>query len=291
MGRNSLILRIWEAQQREIIARNWRSQQGWHCAKRSDKNRLLIKQFQKCRTTSMETTYARQLNDCYLSETRFAERANAIPVFLFFTCARNNSSDCGKRFIPSMIQRTLKFTLVWDGYQCTRSHPISDSDPCSLGLIADARVTKAAHHTPESANQICFPPSCSVLPSHTPAHWLHRCMCTLWYPESMHTLGTCASVNLSRAWGHGCCEIRTPFSISNYSLIWCDWCPLKTSCTRVRLWFSKNQFSLWVLFLMRSIHCTAITCAYFDFPFFIPLIEPSTAYLHELPGTLSWTHG
>ncbi len=52
-------------------------------------------------------------------------------------------------------------------YQCTPSHPFSDSDPRLLGLIADAIVTKAAHHTPESANQICFPPSCSVLPSHT----------------------------------------------------------------------------------------------------------------------------
>ncbi len=96
-----------------------------------------------------------------------------------------------KQFIPKH-DSTKHLTLLWCemSYQYTHAHPMSDSDPCSLGVIADARVTKAAHHTPESANQICFPPSCSVLPSHTPAHWLHRCMCTLWHPENMNVLST-----------------------------------------------------------------------------------------------------
>ncbi len=98
-----------------------------------------------------------------LSKTRIDECSNEIPVFLFFTWARNNRSDGDKQFIPnhdSTKHSGLPWCEMW--YHCTHSQLISDSDPCSLGVIADARVTKAAHHTPESANQICFPPSCRV---------------------------------------------------------------------------------------------------------------------------------
>ncbi len=175
-------------------------------------------------------------------------------------------------------------------YRCTRSHPINDSNPCSLGVIADARVTKAAYHTPESANQICFPPFCSVLPSHTPAHWLHRCMCTLWHPENMHALGTCAKCKFSWSCGHACCEIRTHFTFLNCSLIWCDWCTLKTSytheydCDSVNIHFEQLYSSR-----LRSLCCIASSCACFDIFILHSIFEPPIACLHGLPGTLSWT--
>ena len=125
-----------------------------------------------------------------LSKTRIDECSNEIPVFLFFTWARNNSSDCGKRFIPSMIQRTLKFTLVWDviplhtftAYQwfrpllawchcrcesnqgCTSHTRISQSNLFSSFLPCDVRIlalhASGAHGTPcvhdSCTHQICM---------------------------------------------------------------------------------------------------------------------------------------
>ncbi len=135
------------------------------------------------------------MNDCHLSKTRVDKQTIEIPVFLFFTWPRNNR-PVRRETIHSKTRFNKHSSFLWCEmrYRCTRAHHISDSDPCSLGVIADARVTNAAHHTPESANQIRFPPYCSVLPSHTPAHWLHRCMCTLWHPANMHALGPCAQV-------------------------------------------------------------------------------------------------
>jgi hypothetical protein len=188
--------------------------------------RIIAWYFQKCVTTSKEIKNATQINICPQLETRLDERTIEIPVFLFFTWARNNRPVCGKQFIPKHDSTNTQAYHGEMWYQCTRAHHISDLDPCSLGVIADARVTKAAHHTPESANQICFPPSCSVLPSHTPAHWLHRCVRTLWHPENMHALGACAEVKLSWSWVMA--AVRFALNSRFWTvLIWCAWCTFK----------------------------------------------------------------
>jgi hypothetical protein len=188
-----------------------------------------MKQFQKCVTTSMEIMDVILIYYCIHQKSGLTN----VPLRYLCSCsspglettdliAENNS-------FQNTIQPTLKFILVRDvtamhactSYQWSRSmfawcHCRCESNQ---GCTSHTRISQSNLF---SSFLLCAPFThlCTGL---------HRCMCTLWHPENMHALSTCAWVKLSWSCSHACCEIRTQFTFLNCSLIWCDWCALKTS--------------------------------------------------------------